>query len=228
MAAILVVEDDGEINAIVRERLSAAGHVCEPAYSGTEALRLLAGGSYDLVICDLMLPGAPGEEVVKAARSHHTPLIVVSARADISDKVFLLELGANDYLTKPFDLEELQARVAVQLRGASPLPSGENGKLRVGAWMVDPGARTLVVSGEEVALTRIEYNIAEVLARHPNRVFTRPELFEAAWGEPYREDANTVNVHVSTLRAKLKHTGTDRYLRTVWGVGFKLVPEDRV
>ncbi len=136
----------------------------------------------------------------------------------------LLELGANDYLTKPFDLEELRARVEVQLRGAARRPVDTNG-LQFGAWVIDPDARTLTVSGAEVALTRIEYNIAEVLARHPNRVFTRPELFEAAWGEPYRDDANTVNVHVSTLRAKLRPTGTDGYLKTVWGVGFKLVPQ---
>ncbi len=225
MASILIVEDDEEINAIVRERLFAVGHACRPAYSGTEALMLLASSTFELVICDLMLPGAPGEEVVRRARELGTPLIVISARADISDKVSLLELGANDYLTKPFDLEELQARVAVQLRGISAPPAQPN-KLQVGAWSIDTAARTLVVSGEEIPLTRIEYNIAEVLARRPNRVYTRPELFQAAWGEPWREDANTVNVHVSTLRAKLKPTGTDGYLRTVWGVGFKLVPQD--
>lgn len=224
MSRILVVEDDEEINAIVCERLGTCGHVCAPAYSGTEAVALLASDGYDLVICDLMLPGAPGERVVEAARACGTPLIVISARADISDKVSLLELGANDYLTKPFDLEELRARVEVQLRGAARRPVDTNG-LQVGAWVIDPDARTLTVSGAEVALTRIEYNIAEALARHPNRVFTRPELFEAAWGEPYREDANTVNVHVSTLRAKLRPTGTDGYLKTVWGVGFKLVPQ---
>lgn len=224
MSRILVVEDDEEISAIVRERLGASGHACDPAYSGTEAMTLLASDVYDLVICDLMLPGAPGEKVVEAARACGTPLIVISARADISDKVSLLELGANDYLTKPFDLEELQARVAVQLRSATRQPTEMN-KLQVGAWVIDTDARTLVVSGAEVALTRIEYNIAEVLAKRPNRVFTRPELFEAAWGEPYQDDANTVNVHVSTLRAKLKPTDTDGYLQTVWGVGFKLVPQ---
>ncbi|MDO4849974.1 MAG: response regulator transcription factor [Coriobacteriia bacterium] len=217
------MEDDEEINAIVSERLDANGHACDPAYSGSEGLALLAINDYDLVICDLMLPGVPGERIVEAARACGTPLIVISARADIADKVSLLELGANDYLTKPFDLEELQARVAVQLRGTACQPMEMN-KLQVGAWVIDPEARTLTISGAEVALTRIEYNIAEVLARRPNRVFTRPELFEAAWGEPYRDDANTVNVHVSTLRTKLKPTGTDGYLRTVWGVGFKLVP----
>ncbi len=226
MATVLVVEDDEELSAIVCERLSTVGHECEPAFSGTEALTMLAGNAYDLVICDLMLPGVPGNEVVKEARLRRIPSIVVSARADISDKVSLLELGANDYLTKPFDLEELQARVSVQLRGLLPQPEQEANKLQAGAWVIDTDARTLTVSGEEVALTRIEYNIVEVLARHPNRVFTRPELFEDAWGEPYREDANTVNVHLSTLRTKLRRTGTDGYLRTVWGVGFKLVPQD--
>lgn len=224
-ARILVVEDDGEINGIVCESLRARGYACTSAYSGTEARMLLASEDFDLVICDLMLPGIPGEEVVSIAGGRGIPSIVVSAKTDVADKVSLLELGANDYLTKPFDLEELAARVAVQLRKASAPARSESGKVRVGEWSVDTMARTLSVDGAEVPLTRIEYNIVEVLALHPNRVYTRPELFELAWGAPYESDDNTVNVHVSTLRSKLKPSGTDRYIRTVWGVGFKLVPE---
>lgn len=223
---ILIVEDDGEINGIICESLRSSGYVCTDAYSGTEARMLLDARAFDLVICDLMLPGIPGEEVVKIAKSRGIPLIVVSAKTDTADKVALLELGADDYLTKPFDLEELAARVAVQLRKTNAPSRSESGRTRVGAWSIDTMARTLSVNGAEVPLTRIEYNILEVLALHPNRVYTRPELFELAWGVPYESDDNTVNVHLSTLRSKLKPSGTDRYIKTVWGVGFKLVPED--
>ena len=224
---ILVVEDDDEINGIICGFLRSRGYVCAGAYSGTEARMLINARDFDLILCDLMLPGIPGEEVVKIARTRGIPLIVVSAKSDIADKVSLLELGADDYLTKPFDLEELGARVAVQLRKSSVPTRAESGKVQVGAWSIDTMARTLSVDGEEVPFTRIEYNILEVLALHPNRVYTRPELFELAWGVPYESDDNTVNVHLSTLRSKLKPSGTDRYIKTVWGVGFKFVPEDR-
>lgn len=224
---ILVVEDDDEINGIICESLRSRGYVCADAYSGTEARMLLSARDFDLVVCDLMLPGIPGEEVVKLARTRGIPLIVVSAKTDIADKVSLLELGADDYLTKPFDLEELGARIAVQLRKTAIPVRAECARTQVGAWSIDTMARALFVDGEEVSLTRIEYNILEVLALHPNRVYTRPELFELAWGVPYASDDNTVNVHLSTLRSKLKPSGTDCYIKTVWGVGFKLVPENR-
>lgn len=224
-ASILIVEDDDEINQIMAEYLSSSGCSCTSAYSGTEARSLLFAKDFDVLICDLMLPGLPGQEVVKLARERGVPCLVVSAKSDVSDKIDLLELGAEDYLTKPFDLGELKARVEVQIRRAS-LPGRDRSVVCVGKWRLDAQARTLHSGGEEVPLTRIEYNIAELLARHPNRVFSRPELFERAWGEMYAADDNTVNAHVSTLRAKLKPTGTDCYLKTVWGVGFKLVPDE--
>lgn len=224
-AHILVVEDDDEINQIISEHLESFGLACASAYSGTEARSLLSVEEFDLLICDLMLPGLPGEEVVRLARGKGIPSLVVSAKSDVSDKIGLLELGADDYLTKPFDLGELKARVDVQLRRAST-PRPDRDVLHTGAWRIDTIARTFKVRDEEIPLTRIEYNIAELLARHPRRVFTRPELFEAAWGEVYGADDNTVNAHISTLRTKLKPSGTDGYVRTVWGVGFKLVPEE--
>lgn len=224
-ARILVVEDDQDLNAIVSEHLSACGYRCVSAFSGTEAKLLLDGQPFDLVLCDLMLPGASGEEVLESSQDKGVPLIILSARDSATDKVTLLEQGANDYLAKPFDLEELRARVGVQLRNAAA-PNRDDDCIRIGAWTIDTAARTLSIRGSNVALARIEYNIIEVLARHPNRVFTRPEIFERAWGAPYAADDNTVNVHMSTLRAKLKASGTDGYLKTVWGVGFKLVPHD--
>ena len=232
MARVLVIEDDAAINDVVTTRLSRDGHAVTQAFSGSEA-RLLLGEKnlgFEVVICDLMLPGATGEELVGLIRSRDaaTPVIVISARTTAADKIDLLRLGADDYLTKPFDLDELAVRVEVQLRhhGAS-VPGDE--VLRWQRWTLDPEARTLVVApaeggekGGEVALTKIEFNILEALVRRPNRVFSKSELFELAWGEPFAGDDSTVAVHVSNIRAKLRETGTDGYVKTVWGMGFKL------
>lgn len=232
VARVLVIEDDAAINDVVATRLSRDGHTVTQAFSGSEA-RLLLGEkdvAFDLVISDLMLPGATGEELVGLIRGQGalTPVIVISARTTAADKVDLLRLGADDYLTKPFDLDELAVRVEVQLRHRGDVaPVGE--VLRWHRWTLDPQARTLAVApgeagekGGAVALTRIEFNILEALVRRPNRVFSKSELFELAWGEPFAGDDSTVAVHVSNILSKLRETGTDDYVKTVWGMGFKL------
>ena len=231
MARILVIEDDAAINDVVTTRLERAGHEVTQAFSGSEA-RLLLGGDdratrrgagYDVVVCDLMLPGIAGEELVRLIRERDeaTPVVVISARDAAADRVSLLRLGADDYLTKPFDLDELVARVEVQLRHRDVAPSATT--LRWRRWTLDPEARTLTIDGtSEVPLTKIEFNILEALVRRPNRVFSKAELFELAWGEPFAGDDSTVAVHVSNIRAKLRASGTDDYVRTVWGMGFKL------
>lgn len=236
MARILVIEDDAAINDVVTTRLERAGHEVTQAFSGSEARLLLGddratrrGAGYDVVVCDLMLPGVTGEELVRLIRGRDasTPVVVISARDAAADRVSLLRLGADDYLTKPFDLDELVARVEVQLRHRDVAPSAAT--LRWRRWTLDPEARTLQVapgekgeSGGTVTLTRIEFNILELLVRRPNKVFGKAELFELAWGEPFAGDDSTVAVHVSNIRAKLRASGTDDYVRTVWGMGFKL------
>ena len=226
MARVLVVEDDAAINDVVATRLTRDGHEVTQAFSGSEA-RLLLGEkncAFDVVVCDLMLPGVTGEELVGLIRAHDaaTPIIVISARATAADKIGLLGLGADDYLTKPFDLDELAARVEVQLRhrGVTSEPAG---LLHHRRWALDAEARTLTVDADtEVPLTKIEFNILEALVRRPNKVFSKSELFELAWGEPFAGDDSTVAVHVSNIRAKLRASGTDDYIKTVWGMGFKL------
>lgn len=230
-ASVLIVEDDADISEIVAEHLGRAGYACTQAFSGTEARLVLEsarqrGERFDVVVCDLMLPGLPGEELVRLIRAadEDTPIVVTSARSAASDKIDLLKLGADDYLAKPFDLDELTVRIEVQLRhrgrASAPQPGGDT--LRAGAWTIDRAARTLSVDGVEVPLTRTEFNIVELLAAHPKKVYTKQELFELAWGEPFAADDSTVSVHVSNIRAKLKPTGTDGYIQTVWGLGFKL------
>lgn len=241
---VLIVEDDADINHIVATHLSRCGYTCTQAFSGTEARLLLeaaltkASGdhspTFNVVICDLMLPGMTGEELVALIRQHDVsvPIIVTSARTAASDKIDLLKLGADDYLAKPFDLDELVARIEVQLRhrkqtaaGASGPASAPRRTLVFRSWELDPEARTFTANGAEIELSRIDFNIMEVLMRHPRRVFSKQELFEQAWGEPYAADDNTVNVHVSNIRARLKPSGTESYIKTVWGMGFKLVEE---
>lgn len=250
---VLIVEDDTDINTIVATHLSSAGYRCAQAFSGTEAQLLLGtsaaaatlpteadGGAreygaagvrgtgipFDLVICDLMLPGLTGEELVGRIRAldASVPVIVISARGDTTDKIDLLKLGADDYLTKPFDLDELLARIEVQLRHRGHAPAQDRGgALTFRTWALDATSRTFLVGGKPIALTRIEFNLLETLMRRPRKVFSKAELFEAAWGEPYAADDGTVTAHMSNIRAKLRPSGTDGYIKTVWGMGFKLV-----
>lgn len=240
-ARALIIEDDADINQIVATRLARAGFSCTQAFSGSEAALVLdaefgdeAAGidhsGFAVVICDLMLPGMTGEELVSLIRTCDpgTPIIVISARTAVADKIDLLKLGADDYLTKPFDLDELVARVEVQLRHRRPFDEGAadshgNGKaLTFRSWELNPVARTFRVAGAPVELTRLEFNIIEILMRCPERAWSKQELFEQAWGEPYAADDNTLNVHVSNIRTKLKPMGTEGYIKTVWGMGFRL------
>ena len=255
-ARILVVEDDAAINKVVCSYLGKLGALCTAAFSGTEGLMHLEGErDFDLLITDLMLPGAPGKEVVAAARARQMPAIVLSARATVADRVDLLRLGADDYLVKPFDLEELVARCEAVLRrvgvgtpdvgcagrvgapsangvaGGMPSarsalgdadPDDANGILRFGLWLLDEDARTFSVAGESVRLTRTEFGILCALMAAPHRVHTKRALSEVAGGDVAPLEDKTVSTHIGNLRAKLRPTGTDRYIETVWGVGFKL------
>ncbi len=239
MASVLIIEDDADLNDVMAVRLGREGHACVQAWSGTEALLRLDRERFDLIVCDLMLPGSPGETIVEAlrARADATPVLVVSARMAPMDKVTLLKLGADDYLAKPFDLDELAARVAVQLRHAERLQAASVAgspaaafasassapPLAFGRWTLDADAFSFCVDGEPVSLTPMEFALMETMMRQPSKAFTKQELFEAASGEPYMVEDNTLNVHVSHIRAKLKPSGTDACLVTVWGVGFKLV-----
>lgn len=257
-ARILVVEDDAAINRVVCSYLEKAGAMCTAAFSGTEGLMHLAGGAgvgaasaavagapgsgasgaagasgdFHLVVTDLMLPGMPGEEVVAAARAAGLPVVVLSARTAVADRVDLLRIGADDYLTKPFDLEELLARCeAVLRRSAStarsasvPSPSADAvaPPLRFGAWELDEAARRFAAAGIPVRLTRTEYEIVRALMAEPRRVHTKRSLSAAAAGDEVALEDKTVATHIGNIRAKLRPTGTEDYLETVWGVGFKL------
>lgn len=222
---ILVVDDDQDINSIIATRLRSEGYLATQAFSGTEALLVAKQINADLAICDLMLPGLDGKTVVEQIReTSRIPIIVLSAKTDPSSKIALLKSGADDYLTKPFDLEELVARIEAQLRRSAYQDNASTAgkRIRFGRWQISPDKRTIWIDKEKLELTKTEFDLLALLIEHPRRVFTRAELYEAVWHEPYGDDANTVNTHISYIRSKLKPSGTDCYVKTVWGVGFKL------
>lgn len=228
---ILVVEDDAAISDVISTALDASGYDCRCAYSGSEACLLIEGGfAFDAAICDLMLPGASGEEVLAAIRAQgDVPVIVASAKGDVSQRVALLREGADDYLVKPFDLDELLARLEAVLRrkraSSDPGSGGVTHGLSFRAWRLDEQGRVFSAAGLPVSLTRTEFDILAALVRHPKKVFTKRELFEIVRHEEALSDEKTISTHVSNIRRKLKPSGTQDYIETVWGIGFKLSDE---
>lgn len=225
----LVVEDDSSISDVVCSTLKNTGILCTPAYSGTEARMLIERGNpFDLAVCDLMLPGIPGEEIVSLIREKSAmPILVTSAKAQVVDRVALLRMGADDYLVKPFDLDELVARVEALLRRSKhlvdPISDSEDLPTSIyGKWVLFEDSRRLEASGKPVKLTRTEFDIIAALMHHPRKVFTKRELYREVWHEDAVIEEKAVNTHVSNIRTKLKGTGTESYIETVWGIGFKL------
>lgn len=213
---IAIVDDDVYIGDMLEELLRREGYGVLRAYSGTEALMLLEDRRPDLILLDLMLPGLNGEEVLP----HLTgmPVIVLSARAAVEDKVDLLQGGAADYLTKPFDTRELLARIAVQLRRQSR----QDGILRYRGIALAPETREATVDGGAVCLTRTEYGILKLLMQNPRQVITKSQLLEQLSMDTPDCVESSLKVHVSNLRRKLREAGAGEVIEAVWGIGFKL------
>ncbi len=222
---ILIVEDDNEINHMLTELLQSNGYVTQSAYSGTEALLYLEKQKPRAVILDLMLPGMTGEELLAKIKemAADCPVLVASAIDDVRTRVGLLRAGADDYLVKPFDTEELLARLEVAFR-RSDMPQGQSrGKLSFKDIVIESDEYRVTVSGQEVPLTRHEFLILELLVSNPNKVFTKSNIYESVWNEEFVGEENAVNVHISNLRQKLaKANGSETYIQTVWGIGFKM------
>lgn len=230
MKHLLIVEDDAENNQMIREYLEGHGYQCTQAFSGSEGKLLFSMEKFDLILLDLMLPGIAGEELV-ALFAKTTPVIVMSAKSGLESKVDMLSAGADDYLCKPFDLPELLVRIQVQLRRQDRNRSDadhENDPVTEGIvyqyreWTLNPDTQEMTAAGRLVELTKHEFLILELLIRNPKRVFSKQMIYEYAWGEEYLAEDKTINVHISNIRAKLKDSGTESYIQTVWGMGFKL------
>ena len=225
---ILVVEDDPDINNLLAKIVTNAGYDCRQAFSGSEAAMLCDQYRYDLILLDLMLPGLTGEELIARLRKGKTmPIIVLSAKAGLEDRINVLGLGADDFIPKPFNNAEVLARVDAQLRRYRKFSGpAAGGKLVRGDLVLDREGVTVTAAGQNVPLTAREFEILALLMEHPKKVFTREQIYEQVWGEEYMGDDNTVNVHISNLRSKLAKASEREYVKTVWGIGFKLGEPD--
>lgn len=226
---ILIVEDDQSINDLIYDGLRKHGYGCTQAYSGTEGLLLFQNNEIDLVITDLMMPGMSGEELIRKIRTDSSvPAIVVSAKDTIDSKVDLLSMGADDYLTKPFEVKELVARVEATFRRCISLSKNDKDSDSSHEILVHKGLQMdltsyeVTIDGKDLGLTRQETKILELFLRRPTKLFTKQEIYEYAWNEPYLESDKTINVHMSNIRMKISDITQDDYIETVWGVGFKL------
>jgi DNA-binding response OmpR family regulator len=226
---VLVVDDEPTIVEIVGRYLERAGYEARGAGDGFEALEQAAAERPDLVVLDLMLPGIDGIEVMRRLRELPGPplaVILLTARGEESDRLVGLRQGADDYVVKPFSPAELVARVGAVLRRTKPPEAdGEEPPIEVGPLRIEPSSRRVFLDGQEVGLTMREFDLLAFLAAHPGRVYSRDQLMESVWGEPYFEDTSTVTVHIRRLRAKLgDDPASPRFIETVWGVGYRLRP----
>lgn len=223
---ILIVEDDNEINQMLRELLQGHGFETVSAFSGTEALLHIEKEAPLAVILDLMLPGMSGEELLERIKNIDSGIsvIVSSAKDNVNTRIALLRAGADDYMVKPFDTEELLARLeAVLRRNGREKATNESKRLTHKDIVMETDDFKVTVSGQEISLTRREYLILELLMTNPGKVFTKNNIYESVWNEEYLGEDNAVNVHISNIRQKLaKVNSKESYIQTVWGIGFKM------
>lgn len=220
---ILIVEDDNDICRLLTGVLNAQGYIIESAHNGVDGLLMAKTRDYALILLDLMLPLKTGEEVLRPLReSKNTPVIVLSARDSVYSRIQLLRLGADDYLTKPFDIDELALRVAAVLRRLQP-DFGKCDRLQFRDILIDNSAKRVFVSDHEVILTAMEYAILEVMLEHPGQIFSKARLFETVCREDYISGDNTIHVHISNIRKKLGSVSDSEYIETVYGMGYRLI-----
>ncbi len=224
---VLIVEDDAHIAELLCMHLRDEGYEVEHAADGTAGMHRLEEGDWDALVLDLMLPGVDGLEICKRARAmaRYTPIIITSARSSEVHRILGLELGADDYLAKPFSVLELVARVRALLRRTDALARNsriDSGLLVIDGLAIDPIARTVSLDGKPLELTRREFDLLYFFARHPGRVFSRLELLNEVWGYRHEGYEHTVNTHINRLRTKIElNPAEPRRILTVWGRGYR-------
>ena len=225
---IIVIEDDADINTLLKKILERAGYEAETAFSGTEGRLLLKLNTYDLVLLDLMLPGLSGEELLTEIRKTlRMPVIALTAKAGLSDKVNVLGSGADDYITKPFEKQELLARIQAQLRRAGDYSAVQADasspqKLTCRDLELYPENHRVLLRGEEIPLTTHEFLLLQLLMANPQKVFSRENLYQSVWNSDFYGEDNAVSVHISNIRKKLTALTDEEYIQTVWGIGYKI------
>lgn len=224
---ILVAEDDNDISRLLCSIIKKSGYTPQPAFSGTEALLYLEQRKWSMLLLDLMLPGMTGEELLNRIDNRDDmPVIIISAKGEPKTKVSVLRGGADDFISKPFDVDEVSARIDAQLRTYARIaqPALPN-VLQHKGLVLDRDTMSVTADGAELSLTAREFEILSLLLSAPKKVFTKANLYERVWQEPFYGDDNIMNVHMSNLRSKLAKAapGSD-YIETVWGMGYRLRP----
>lgn len=221
MERILIIEDERDVNQLLAQTLQNSGYETVSVWNGLEGIQQLQRQHFDMVLLDLMLPYKSGDEVLKEIRKDcDIPVIVISAKDLVGTKIDLLTLGADDYITKPFDLGKVTARVVSNLRRCHI--KNQKKQLTYKELTLDTESKTLTVSGSELELTAKEYGIMELLLQSPNKVFSKAYLYETIWGYEYLGDENVIKTHISNLRTKMKNYSETEYIETVWGLGYRL------
>ena len=226
MNKILLVEDDGEISAMLRSFLMTENYEVVAAFDGESACEKFFADAFDLVLLDLMLPGKSGMEVMGKIRESSTvPILILSAKDTDSDKTLGFGLGADDYITKPFSVTEVLARIKANIRRSTQYAAGASGQQSVlarGALTMDLNGYCVKKDGEEIELTAKEFEILKLLLQNPKKVYTKEQIYSLVWNDAYLGDENAVNVHISRLRTKIEDNPREpRYIVTVWGIGYK-------
>lgn len=221
MDSVLVIEDDKDVRLMLAEALADAGYSVNYVYTGTDGIKEIKSHPYDLVLLDIMLPYMSGDEVLREMRTFcETPVIVISAKDITSTKIDFLNLGADDYITKPFDLGEVIARVESNIRRSKMRL--ENKVIRYRHICMDDVSKRVTLMNSEIDLTSKEYAILHTLLANPDKVFTKAHLYESVWCEAYPGDENILKTHISNLRSKMNKISQDDYIETVWGLGYRL------
>ncbi len=221
MERILIIEDEKDVNQLLAQTLQGNGYETVSARNGLDGICELQSQRFDMVLLDLMLPFKSGDEVLKEIRKDSDiPVIVISAKDLVGTKIDLLTLGADDYITKPFDLGEVTARVISNLRRYHK--KEQNKQLSYKELTLDTESKTLAVNGAALELTAKEYGIMELFLQSPSKVFSKSYLYETIWGYEYLGDENVIKTHISNLRSKLKNYSETEYIETVWGLGYRL------
>ncbi|WP_373599702.1 response regulator transcription factor [Paraclostridium bifermentans] len=221
---ILIVEDDNDINKLLSDMVDISGYNSKSAYSGTEALIYLKENEFDMILLDLMIPGINGEELLEKIRQNYSmPIIVISAKDDKNTKIDMLKSGADDFISKPFDIDETIARIASNLRRYKLSSKQVSEKiLIVNEIKINKDTRDVFINDNSINLTSREFSLLELFVTNPKKVFTKSNLFESVWKEEYMGDDNTISVHISNLRNKISKYANSDYIKTVWGIGYKL------
>lgn len=229
---ILIVEDDNDISHMLKELLEQNGYKTAQAFSGTEALLYIEKQCPRAILLDLMLPGMNGEELLSRIKKEYPSIavIIASAKEETKIRVSMLRAGADDYITKPFDTDELLARLEAVLRRSASVQEetakqirGVKKKLQYKDLVMEPEDFKVTVAGEEIKLTRREFLILELMMENPGKVFTKSNIYESVWNEEFLGEDNAVNVHISNIRQKIaKVKKGENYIETVWGIGFKM------